>query len=74
MIVVNVIEGRSITRRDSFHPGAVREDISVRMRFRLFVRPLKCTASTRLFFLKAAALWRYLPFAQAKPWPFRPNG
>lgn len=74
MIVANVIEGRSITKRDPFHPGAVREDISVRIRFCHFVKPLKCTANTRLFFLKAAALWQYLPFAQAKHWPFRPKG
>lgn len=74
MIVVNVMEGRSITRRDSFHPGAVREGISVRIRFCHFVKPFKCTANTRLFFLKAAALWQCLRFAQAEHWPFRRNG
>lgn len=69
MIIINVIEDRCIIRRDSFCPGAVREDISVRIRFCDFIKLLKHTTNTRLFFLKDGATGQHLPFAQANFWP-----
>lgn len=69
MIVIKVIEDRRIIRRDSFCPGAVREDIRVRIRFCDFIKLLKHAANTRLSFLKAGASGQHLPFAQANYWP-----
>lgn len=38
MIVISVIQGRWITRRDPFCPGAVGEDVSVRIRLCDFIK------------------------------------
>lgn len=69
MIIINVIEDRHIIRRDSFCPVAVREDISIRIRFCDFIKLLKHTANTSLFCLRAGAIGQHLPFAQANSWP-----
>ena len=66
MIVVSLMEGWHITGRIPVCPGAVRGSVSnVRIRSCDFIKPLNCTANTRLLFLFCfvLCLFRAMPVA-----------